>query len=450
MRIIQQPGSSLAYRATSLVLTVLLVLPVWLLATRTLQFPAELRAGDLLFRLRGRMPVRSDFVIVAGDEKSVQALGPGPWPRRVFADAIRILHRAGAKVIVLDHFFAERDLKNKASDAALWKAMSDARNVHVPILYHAATAKIDRDVIRGLKALEKSAVYGKFTVLPETPQYQWLGFDPGVSDYAVSARGLGLSTTDDTADIDGVLRRTKVGCYTQIAYPPNEPATKLTGQLVVVPGLAVTAAEQAFEVDKQYISYDFRERMLFGGQLRPPVWAPINPRGQMTINYVGPPGSFATSSLIDVIQGKVPAQSFKDKVVLIGLTSPRAKEGDSPAEFLPTPYAPASPRVEITANALHSLLMRNYVRHEPHKTFPFLILLGLALGFLVPLFRAGVDAAVALVIFLLYGAAAVLALKLANLIMPVIPALLLVVLSYIVMRVMHVLLRAPQNVLVEE
>src|SRR5437763_2717428 len=108
----------------------------------------------------------------------------------------------------------------------------------------------------------------------------------------------------------------------------------------------------------------------------------------MTINYVGPPGSFASYSLIDVIQGKVPPQTFKDKVVLIGLTAPRAKE----VELQPTPFAPASPRVEITANALHSLLMRNYVRHEPDKTIPFLILFGLALGFLVPLFRVGLDA----------------------------------------------------------
>src|SRR5438132_131684 len=136
MRIIQQPGSALAYRVTSFVLTLLLVLPVWLLAERTLQFPPELKAGDMLFKLRGRMPVRSDVVIVAGDDKSVQAYGAGPWPRRLFADVVRRLHRAGAKVIVLDHFFEKRDLKNKASDAALWKAMADARNVHIPILYN--------------------------------------------------------------------------------------------------------------------------------------------------------------------------------------------------------------------------------------------------------------------------------------------------------------------------
>src|SRR5689334_10836122 len=113
MRIIQQPGSTLAYQAASLVLTLLLVYPAWLLAARTLEFPPELKAGDLLFKLRGRVPVRSDVAIVAGDDKSVQTYGPGPWPRRIYADVVRNLHRGGAKVIVLDQFFEKRDLRNK-------------------------------------------------------------------------------------------------------------------------------------------------------------------------------------------------------------------------------------------------------------------------------------------------------------------------------------------------
>ena len=93
MRIVQQPASTLPYRAASLVLTLLFVLPVWLLADRTMQFPAELKAGDLLFKVRGRMPVHSDMVIVAGDDKSVQEYGRGPWPRRILADAVRTLRR---------------------------------------------------------------------------------------------------------------------------------------------------------------------------------------------------------------------------------------------------------------------------------------------------------------------------------------------------------------------
>jgi hypothetical protein len=101
------------------------------------------------------------------------------------------------------------------------------------------------------------------------------------------------------------------------------------------------------------------------------------------------------------------------------------------------------PRVEITANAVHSLLQRSYVRHEPAKALPFLLIFGLAIGALVPMFRLGLDALVTIGLFLVYFVIAVLALKFWNLLLPVLPVLLLAVAAYAVMLVMHTFLRAP-------
>jgi hypothetical protein len=256
---------------------------------------------------------------------------------------------------------------------------------------------------------------------------------------------MGFSTTDETADVDGVVRRTKAGGFTEVVYPPGEPPSNLAGRRVVVPGLAVTAALDAFNVDKQFVTYTFGSHMLFGGDLDPTVWVPIDALGRMVINYVGPPGSFPAYSFVDVGRGEVPAETFADKVVLVGLTAPNEPE----TEMQPTPFAAASPRVEITANALHSLLQRDYVRHEPSKTVAFLLIFGVAVGMLVPMFRLGLDALVAMGLFALYFGVAVLALKVWNVLLPVLPVLLLTVMAYAVMLIMHTFLRAPRPVLVE-
>ena len=70
---------------------------------------------------------------------------------------------------------------------------------------------------------------------------------------------------NQTADGDGVIRRTRTGWVSPIAYPaspsPPEPS-KLSGSTGVVPGVPVNAAMLAFDVSKEDLSYAFGERLL--------------------------------------------------------------------------------------------------------------------------------------------------------------------------------------------
>jgi len=71
------------------------------------------------------------------------------------------------------------------------------------------------------------------------------------------------------------------------------------------------------------------------------------------INYYGPPGTFARVSLFDVLDGRVPASLFKDKLVLVGVTAVGLQDRSA------TPFSEARnemPGVEIQANALGNLL----------------------------------------------------------------------------------------------
>jgi CHASE2 domain-containing sensor protein/anti-sigma regulatory factor (Ser/Thr protein kinase) len=76
------------------------------------------------------------------------------------------------------------------------------------------------------------------------------------------------------------------------------------------------------------------------------------------INYYGPPGSFRRVSLAQVLSGAVGPESFRGRVVLVGLTAPGIVDEVS------TPLSQARnrmPGVEVQANILNNLLDRSFL-----------------------------------------------------------------------------------------
>ena len=98
------------------------------------------------------------------------------------------------------------------------------------------------------------------------------------------------------------------------------------------------------------------------------------------INYYGPPGTFARVSMSDVLDGRVPASLFEDKLVLVGVTAVGLQDRSA------TPFSEARnemPGVEIQANALNNLLDGTGLR-DVSRAVAWPLNLALAfLGFLV-------------------------------------------------------------------
>src|SRR5688572_17401238 len=67
----------------------------------------ETVAFDLRLRLRGTTKPGPETVIILVDEHTVASLGRWPLPRAVYADLLRHLRDAGARVIAFDMLFAE-------------------------------------------------------------------------------------------------------------------------------------------------------------------------------------------------------------------------------------------------------------------------------------------------------------------------------------------------------
>lgn len=239
-----------------LVTTVTAFVVAWLALGSAANRPNYL-VYDTLIRLQSR-PADDAVVIVAIDDRSLQALGRWPWPRAVHARLIDRLSQAQPRAVAYDVLFTE---PAPADDAALARALTRAGDIYLPLLLDA----------------------------PGDNGAPWRIAPP---DGALATAAAGLGHVNLSVDSDGVVRRLPL--YMQaggqswpqlvlplaaahVAIPPPPPAE--------APDALIAAAPEA-------------------------------------IAYGGPPGRFRTLSFIDVLNGEIPGAFLKDKLVLVGATAP--------------------------------------------------------------------------------------------------------------------------------
>ena len=95
-----------AEMAPGALVSALVLLAFWLQWGESL----ELKLYDLRAGLRAASKPAESMVLVVIDERSRAELGAWPWPRSHIADMVEQLSAAGAKVIGLDVFYADREI----------------------------------------------------------------------------------------------------------------------------------------------------------------------------------------------------------------------------------------------------------------------------------------------------------------------------------------------------
>lgn len=106
---------------------------------------------------------------------------------------------------------------------------------------------------------------------------------------------------------------------------------------------------------------------------------------QMQINYYGGPGTFRLLSVADILEGRYPADYFRDKAVLIGITAPGI------VDSVATPFSQDRNRmagVEVHANIFNNLLDRNAMT-EPHELTRWILAAAFSLCLLSLFLRTG-------------------------------------------------------------
>ena len=204
------------------------------------------------------------------------------------------------------------------------------------------------------------------------------GLSPNLPAFAVYAKNFGYFNV--IPDSDGVVRRVPATIPYENSFYPS---------LDVAAYLAYT--DQPLEQVSVFFNSNGLERIDIGS-----LTLPTDPQGFVQIDFHGPashvlgapgwgrdrvPGEFATYSMADVVEGKVPPEEFRDRLVLVGPTATGI------ADMAVTPFqTQAFPGVEVHANFITNLIEGQFIRRGLRENLfdlSFLFLFSLAAGFLL-------------------------------------------------------------------
>lgn len=303
----------------------------------------DLRATDIMFRLRGDRTPPKEVVIVAIDEKSINKIGRWPWKRAVIADLVTKLKPA--KVVAFDMVFSESE--DKYNDDALSRAVKDADNVVLGYFFrNDSTEKPKKDVIKMMDKSKLSAL--RFLDGVEVP-FKEIGFlefkdiEPNIAHISKSADNFGSFNIQH--DADGVYR------HIHLVYSFKEK---------VYPVLSVEALKKYYE-DDFVISVSSQygiDSMNIGRNT-----IPLDKEAAIALNYYGPGATFKTIPAIDIINGVTPVEEYKDKIIYIGVTEKAVYD------IRVTPVDSLYPGVEVHATITGNILDKNFLLKDEIVTF---------------------------------------------------------------------------------
>lgn len=346
---------------------------VLLHATGVMPLGTMQRLDDVIYdmRLRATMPNTLDerIVIVDIDEKSLAEVGRFPWGRNKVGHLVDTLFtQQHIALLGFDIVFAEPDDSSglsRLNELARGEFKDQPgfaerlKQLQPELDYDALFAKVleNRPVVLGYyfssdgdgrtvgtlpsPVMSKNDLKGR-SVEP----YGWTGFGSNIDILAKAAPVAGHFNT--TPDIDGVVRSLpllaeyKGQFYESLALAMFR---RLAGSPKVVPGFS----------DEQWLSRSYQglDRILLKeGQSSLSI--SVDKHISTLVPYRGPGGvkggSFRYVSAADVLAGRLPADSLKDKIVLVGTTAPGL------LDLRVTPVGQVYPGVEAHANLISAWL----------------------------------------------------------------------------------------------
>jgi adenylate cyclase len=317
---------------------------------------------DVFFRTKPDSQDAAKYVVlVAIDDRSVVELKPYGrpliWSRSLYAQAVRQLADARARTIVFDMLF---DIPG-AGDDDFVAAIDDAESRATSVVLATAADPLGRHD-RGPNTWEA------YTEL----------FEPRPEFKAV-ATGLGLA--NQIPDHDGAIRRMPL-----VFDVDGQP----------YPGLPLEAVSRFLRRPGPWDGPVTAGVIPLAGRQ-----IPIDARGSIIVNYQGGPyissaaPAFPVVSFVDLVNGRVPAETFRSKIVLIGTTY----TGSADDYWTPTSTIGKMSGVEIQANAIDTILRGEFLYDAPRwltiaLIFGFAIVAGVALMALPILVAALVSLAV--------------------------------------------------------
>lgn len=287
---------------------------------------------DWRFRLRGDRPAPESVVVLAIDDRSLALLGRFPLPRAEIARAVVSLNEAGARTVALDLLLLEREQPSDGSglspgDLALRDAL---RRQGRAVLAAALLFELGGEPLGEEMAAALDRVAFRLVERP-------------------AGRALAVPRASGALlPILPFLRVAALGHVTLLLEPDGAPRRlhlAVDVERRLLPAFALEAARLQRGLSHDELMLSLGGHLEFGGRR-----IALDRHFGLPLDYYGPARSFATHSLADLLQGRLPPEAFAGKLVLVGATA--LGVGDA----FPTPFAQALPGVEVLATAVANLL----------------------------------------------------------------------------------------------
>ncbi len=318
------------------------------------------------------------LAIIAIDDTSISNIGRWPWPRDVHAKLVDMLAKSKAKAVGYAVLFSEPEnqkvnqsiakmlevaapppaaapveqstpaaapssaelaqllalLKQAEqdfnTDRKLGASFAAAGNVVLPMRFEIGAPQGNPDKPLPDYAKRMSVPASDVALLPTKER----GVQLPIPELGKGAAALGHLNT--TPDADGSVRYEPLllrhfgDLLPSFSLAVVARALNLEPKEIKVAGDAVTVGKLRIGTDPAAIMYPFFYKDRDGRR------------------------AFAEDSFYDVYTGKIPADKYRDKIVLIGITDSAT---DKP---FPTPVSPAMPGVQIVAHSVSSILQEHF------------------------------------------------------------------------------------------
>jgi serine/threonine protein kinase/CHASE2 domain-containing sensor protein len=364
----------------------------------------ERRFYDFASTSTSRQP--SDRVaIIAIDDQSVANIGRWPWPRDVHARMIDLLAQAKAKTVVQTVFFFEPQVDRGLDYIRKMKQVlgsggdATAQGAELGRVIAEAERALDTDALlassisaAGNVLLPSVFALGEPQGNPDKPLPDFVLKsalkDQGFSIPALSAQtplealgraAAGVGHLNQLQDVDGAVRSEPLLVNYYGADVPSMALLAAARSLNLAPGDVQLHPGESVQIGKLRVKTDEAALML-------PQFYPARD-GR-------PP--FPVDSFYDVIQGKIPASKYTDKIVIIGATA--AGVG---VQF-PAPGYPSVSPAETIAHITSSILSEHFIVQPGWGVWAALAIFLCVAAYIIallPRLSAGKAAIITLVLF---------------------------------------------------
>ncbi len=389
----------------------------------------DLKALDIKFKNRELDDLPEPKVIVAAiDEKGVERYGLWPWSRSVIADFIRVTTEGGAKVVAFDAVFSDedknssfREIKSFVDDYEKSGLLEQEDNTNAKAYYELLQKKVsalspDEHLAQAIAKSDATTLgYFNFEVANEIVGISddeiardFSSVSPSVVSkvYELVEEDVGGAVLErfEPVDLDIQEMQIRPIVAVQAPLPKFAKGADSFGYFNVPPDLdgpmrrvrLLNRHEDEFHLALSLVAaskYVGGGIYPLNGTIKPDITldgialtsdriVPTDLHGRMLINYYeAPENYFPTYSVADFIDGTVGPETYKDKIVVFGMTAKGLYD------LRPTPFSATTPGVYIHASAMQNMLDGFYLERYYGLALVeilFYIILGLFLGLVLP------------------------------------------------------------------